>query len=332
MVIVNMNNYNSYASSNLSNIEFTYPNGTIIPSWRENGTSNSQTVLYWLKLGSFTTTTVYMDFFSTSSNILNTVNTGEAPQLSSTYAEYDDGQNVFLSYGDFLNTSGFDGWIPYVTDGKFTPIATLSGIEMTNDTRNEGTHILPPRPLAEEPVIIEYSWDFYGGSSPTDGEILSLFGDTSSITGPPVVKCGGGNVASADSVMLMVEPVGMNCSGKYLPAILDNVNNKIISTVNNLPSITPQTYTEKLIVSSSTTVEAGVINKSSSISNFSDINIPISMSGSIPSAFNYPTLMVAAGTGGGYDYNYVRWLIARAYPPNGIMPVQSIGPLNGQVN
>ena len=84
MVIVNMNNYKQYASSNLSNIEFTYPNGTIIPSWRENGTSNSQTVLYWLKLGSFTTTTVYLRFLSTSTNALNKINTGEAPQLSPT--------------------------------------------------------------------------------------------------------------------------------------------------------------------------------------------------------------------------------------------------------
>ena len=130
MVIVNMNNYNSYASSNLSNIEFTYPNGTIIPSWRENGTSNSQTVLYWLKLGSFTTTTVYMDFFSTASNVLNTVNTGEAPQLSSTYAEYDDGANVFNFYDNFRGTSLPSEWkVPsgslYMVDNGF--IAEPSG-------------------------------------------------------------------------------------------------------------------------------------------------------------------------------------------------------------
>jgi hypothetical protein len=117
MVTVNMNNYNSYASSNLSNIEFTYPNGTIIPSWGENGTSNSQVVTYWLKLGSFTTTTVDMDFFSTSSNVLNTVNTGEAPQLPCTstsscsnYAEYDNGVNVFNYYQNFKGTVYPTGW------------------------------------------------------------------------------------------------------------------------------------------------------------------------------------------------------------------------------
>ena len=122
MVIVNMNNYNSYASSNLSNIEFTYPNGTIIPSWRENGTSNSQVVTYWLKLGSFTTTTVYMDFFSTSSNVLNTVNTGEAPQLSSNYAQYDDGVHVFYLY--------FNGNTPTsdFTTGPGSSLSSVSGV------------------------------------------------------------------------------------------------------------------------------------------------------------------------------------------------------------
>jgi len=35
--------------------------------------------------------------------------------------------------------------------------------------------------------------------------------------------------------------------------------------------------------------------------------------------------MVAAGSGGGYDYNYVKWLIAMAYPPNGVMPSVSFG-------
>ena len=36
-----------------------------------------------------------MGITSTSTNLFNTVNDGEAPQLSSTYAEYDDGFNVF---------------------------------------------------------------------------------------------------------------------------------------------------------------------------------------------------------------------------------------------
>ncbi|MCW1295565.1 MAG: hypothetical protein QXD02_05105 [Candidatus Parvarchaeum sp.] len=126
MAVINMDNYKSYAASNLSNIEFTYPNGTIIPSWRENGTNNTQTVVYWLRLGSFTTATVEMDFFSTSTNVLNSVNTGEAPQLTcsnpsdtaqcSTYGEYDNGNVVFNYYQNFKGNSYPTGWTTNYSD------------------------------------------------------------------------------------------------------------------------------------------------------------------------------------------------------------------------
>jgi hypothetical protein len=46
-----------------------------------------------------------MDFVPISTNLFNTVNTGEAPQLSSTYAEYDDGANVFELYDNFAGTT-----------------------------------------------------------------------------------------------------------------------------------------------------------------------------------------------------------------------------------
>ncbi|MGC8533131.1 MAG: DUF2341 domain-containing protein [Candidatus Parvarchaeum sp.] len=327
MINISVSSIDNYINTTSfgQNVEFVYNNNSIIPSWLES--YNSKYAIWWVKIPSIPakgTLTIYMKFASKKTNLLNNKTTGEAPQLSPIYGEYDDGANVFLSYGDFLGTAGFDGWTPYVTSGKFTPVATSNGIEMTNDTVSEGTHILPPNSLPEEPVIVEYSWNFYGGTSPTDGEILSLFGNLNSLVGPPVVTCGGGNIASSDSVMLMVEPIGMNCSGKYIPAILDSKNNAIISTINNLPSTTPQVYTEELIISSSTTAEAGVINQSSSLSNFSQVNVPITMSGSIPYAFNFPTLMVAAGTGGGYDYNYVKWVMARAYPPNGVMPTVQI--------
>ncbi len=120
LVVVNMSNYKSYASSTLDNLEFTYPNGSIIPSWRENGTSNTQVAAYFLKLGSFTSTTVHMDFFPISDNVLNTVNTGEAPQLTcsnplntascNTYAEYDNGNYVFNYYQNFKGTTYPAGW------------------------------------------------------------------------------------------------------------------------------------------------------------------------------------------------------------------------------
>ena len=111
--------YSNYAASNLQNVEFYYPNGTIIPSWLENRTSSN--AIWWLKLGSIPASsaiTVYMGFASTSTNLFNTVNVGEAPQLSPSYAEYDDGFNVFNFYDDFAGTS--------LNTGKWTSSGTVS--------------------------------------------------------------------------------------------------------------------------------------------------------------------------------------------------------------
>ena len=77
------------------NVEFFYPNGTIIPSWLENYTSGH--AIWWVKTGSIaasSTLTIYMGFASKTTNLLNNKTTGEAPQLSSTYAEYDDGVDI----------------------------------------------------------------------------------------------------------------------------------------------------------------------------------------------------------------------------------------------
>ncbi len=85
------------------NVEFTYPNGTVIPSWLENYTSSR--AIWWVKLASYGSQTIFMDFVPISTNLFNTVNTGEAPQLSSTYGEYDNGANVFESYDNFAGTT-----------------------------------------------------------------------------------------------------------------------------------------------------------------------------------------------------------------------------------
>ena len=106
MVTVPYSVYHGYAASNFQNVEFLYSNGTVIPSWLESYTYSSNAI-YWLKLGSIpadSSMTVYMGFTSNSSSLLNNVNDGEAPQLSSTYGEYDDGGNVFVAYDNFAGT------------------------------------------------------------------------------------------------------------------------------------------------------------------------------------------------------------------------------------
>jgi hypothetical protein len=115
-LVFNSYKYKKYEAANLDNIKFIYPNGTVVPSWLEtNNSYNSSHTVYWLKIGSIPANnfiTVYMLFLNKTINTFNNISTGEAPQLSLSYAEYDDGRNVFTFYGDFhgdaLNSTKWD--------------------------------------------------------------------------------------------------------------------------------------------------------------------------------------------------------------------------------
>jgi hypothetical protein len=115
------NGWTSISTGNFGqNVEFFYYNGTIIPSWLENYTSTN--AIWWLKIAAIpagSSETVYVGFAPTTTNLFNTVNDGEAPQLTCPnsneanittsncpeYGKYDDGLNVFLYYNNFSTRS-----------------------------------------------------------------------------------------------------------------------------------------------------------------------------------------------------------------------------------
>jgi len=116
MLKVDSASYSAYEAPNLQNIEFFNSSGYIIPSWLESGNSNSSTnTVYWLRLAapvaSHAGLNLYMGFSQPSTNLFNTRTTGEAPQLSPTYGEYDDGASVFPFYQNFAGTSTPAGWV-----------------------------------------------------------------------------------------------------------------------------------------------------------------------------------------------------------------------------
>ncbi len=118
MLIFDSAKYSQYINSNWNNVEFTTGNvasgsvGTILQAWVESGASNTATdTVVWIKLpegiSAKSTMTIYANFLTT--NIMSSSGpTGEAPELSAPYAEYDNGKNVFNFYenfaGDALNT------------------------------------------------------------------------------------------------------------------------------------------------------------------------------------------------------------------------------------
>ena len=109
--------YSNYISYNgvSANFEFFYNGGSVIPAWIESNSSGTLTV--WLNLANgipaSNSITVYIGFAPESTNLLSgsgTTGIGEAPQLSQSYAEYDDGASVFNNYWNFAGTSLPSGW------------------------------------------------------------------------------------------------------------------------------------------------------------------------------------------------------------------------------
>ena len=135
MVIFKSSDYSNYESSGLENIEFTTgpsATGTVLQAWLERGATNiSDTTVYWVNLGSSIipangNLVIYMNFMPVSV-MSNTGPTGEAPQLSGTYGQYDNGGLVFNSYTAWGGLSG--GNVP-------TGISTTGNETIINNPTN----------------------------------------------------------------------------------------------------------------------------------------------------------------------------------------------------
>jgi Divergent InlB B-repeat domain len=116
-VLVDWSAYSSHLASDLGNVVFFGGSGNIWDSWNENASSSSVTNgLVWtlsqVSLASGSTYTIYMGFYPTSTNNYSpTGSWGEAPTLSPTYAQYDNGALVFpAGYWDFAGSSLPSGW------------------------------------------------------------------------------------------------------------------------------------------------------------------------------------------------------------------------------
>ena len=329
MITVNSLEYQTYEASNLQNIEFFYANGTITPSWLESGNSNTDTnTIYWLKVpGNFlpasSSNTLYMGFVSTSTNLFSNTITGEAPPLSSPYAAYDNGQSVFNIYGYFNNT--LDGWNPYIYSGSFTPVATASGAQLSNAASNEGEYISPQNQnsIPVVPTILEFSWSFTGGA---DAFASSIFGEFGKIIAADSVGAtdGGQTPAMSNSIYTQFEFY----SGQTKMWIKDSItgSDKIDGTAAF--TSTGGTYFSYMEIGTGmTSAKSGYVSATQPITAFDDIgNVPNAnnVTGTVPIGHG-TNFTAGAGSGGATSTEYLKWLIGRSYPPNGIMPSVTFG-------
>ena len=294
---INSQNYSIYENNSLQNIMFFYTNGTIIHSWLEYGNSNTATnTIYWLSLNGIAASsseTVYMGFASRNTNLFNTITTGEAPQLSSTYGKYDDGTNVFTYYN--VNPSSTSSWTIHGFAGQKSSAPLDNHYQTTNAlyaNSSSGDYMYRSiSGLSENSVI---SFDVYTTGL---GNLFFLANSTGTGQMARLDSRGGGDysgLATTNSWTSWTAPVGLDelqkTWYKYDIIISNNKADAYIGSVS-----------DNIITLGSTT------------------GSPFSIS-------NKGGYIGLIGDGLGSSYvTYWNGIIIRAYPPNGVMPSVAFG-------
>jgi PKD repeat protein len=293
LIVINSSAYASYEASHLQNVEFLYANGSVIPSWLESGDSNASThSVYWLKIDggipAHSSITIYIGFASPSINLFNNETTGEAPTLSPTYGEYDDGANVFSFYDNFAGYSLSSQW----------DVSLGSGSYQVNDG-----------------LTINYAGTGYVVSS-------SLFGP-GTVFDASITSIGDVNNVGYFNLQepLPVQPGGPGYAGAFIRLAGGNTYpdqwnsssgeaNSVGGTYGSLANAEgiPGIYT------------VGVIGSTSSIQY---LNYALGSSLQ-PLTTNYPRYPASVGFAAPNNLISVQWARVRVLPPNGVMPSFSI--------
>jgi hypothetical protein len=318
---------------NGQNVMFFNPNnGQLFYSWYEgqlingntycdvwwvnipNGIPANGNIVIYMAIGSYNTNyySLYYPYVGTNAQVIGTM-------------QYDNGNYTFIAYGYFNNT--FDGWKGYIYSGSFSPTATSNGIEMINNQGGEGTYILPLNNwnIPKIPLIVEEAWYY---TSNADANTISLFGNTNNQVDVTNVggTDGGSTPASSSSTFVQFEYYGEQPYVMLKSAVTNQYLN-----FTSFPTSGGTIYSY-LIVNSSYAQTGYYIYNSNQVwapltlldtyninyNNYTYYNLNYN-------PYQYPTLEIGAGTGGAASYQYVEWIITRAYPPNGVMPSISTG-------
>jgi hypothetical protein len=305
-------------------------NGVICDVWWiniPNGIPANSNIVIYMAVGSYNT-----NYYS-----LYYPYVGVSPQVDPS-RQYDNGKYVFIAYGYFNNT--FDNWTGYIYYvGSWSPTATLYGIKMFNETPAT-TYILPPNNwnIPKIPLIVEEAWHYtYGG----DANVIALFGNTNQQILAYIIGSTSGFAPVSNLSTFVQFQYAYGASPPYSQAALlkSAVTNQYLN-YTSFPTSGGTVYSY-LIVNSSYAQTGYYIYSSSRVW------VPLTLLNTYSinyngytyynlnyNPFQYGTLEIGAGTGapgnvGITPYQYVEWVIARAYPPNGVMPaVQLLVPIS----
>ncbi|MEM3555040.1 MAG: hypothetical protein QXU79_04435 [Candidatus Micrarchaeaceae archaeon] len=304
-------------STDLGNIRFYADSAFTQPlyAWVESGNSNTSTATnIWVKLPNGipanSSITIYMKLESVGTEY-DGVYMGEAPHLSSTYAQYDNGSNVFSLYAngntpisDFTVTSG-------VTLTQATGVAygstTINALKLTGYTSVSGTidfYLNTQSLSASQSYIAEGNGQWNTSAQSGDTNIVSLIQSPSS--SPNAIGVGG--IPGYGNVYFDQEYI---TAGTYTADKNPQGTAGQLWVYGSLTYIAGSTtfsgYTAPQLYSTSGGYSGSTTNPISSTGS----NIYLGIIGSQNSS---------------YPINaYWNWLRVRTYPPNGVMPSINVG-------
>jgi len=293
MIRLNESTYKGHIHYNGSsaNFEFSYAINKVIPAWIES--NNSGTLTIWLKIYSIpasSSITIYIDFASLTTNLLSSSGTtgiGEAPQLSPTYGEYDDGASVFPVYYNFAGTT---------LDSR---ISTISGVTLT---QNNGLSIalstldvfyILTSSFATSPFVMEAYETYYGVSASVNvNEEWGFAIDSNTSTSRNM----GYNVGGTNYMARILNSAGISPQIFYEGATISQGTLNYTSQYTSIDSFT-QTPSGLITTFNGTTISAATTALTSGYIGF------------------FIFSQVANS-----NIVTVHWLRTRTYPPNGVMP------------
>ncbi len=302
-VQVNSQENAAYEAADLSNIAFSYTNGTLIPSWLESGDSNtSTTTIYWLKIGGLparSSMTVLMNFYPITDSVLNNITTGKAPQLSPIYGEYDDGSSVFSVYNNFSGTT-LDSHISTISGAL---IEQADGLQITHISAVGSTFYLMTSYYSTSPFI----YDAYVTAQNQANS--SNFQEGLVIDSNSPNSWNSGGVPGGTCYFFRT------ISGTPGSSTLQIWENGTQLSSINAPASTPYTSIESFQQGQDELVASDNYQTTSIATN--DLTT------------GYLGFYEYSGDIGSYSQNqvFVQWLRIRAFPPNGVAPSVAVGNL-----
>ena len=292
MLVINMSKYSTYFNTTPYNIRFTYPSGGNIHSWVEdNFSSTTKAMVVWVNITN-TTTQIEMDMGAKTTNWFNNTWDGIAPQLTSTYAQYDDGAGVFPYYTNFAGTS-----VP-------SSMTTLG----TGTTFNNGAIVAPSDFFETTSTVYNTQTQI------TDSYISSItYGTSGDEAGTAFVVSSSGGQYTVNSWL-----AASTGTGEFYSGI-----NDYFSTTSDFTcsSVKDGAFTSSSTTSSSTGIWSLWATSTDSYCNI-NYGTPQTLTSDIPPSGSY--YLMAGASSGASTVTY-KWVRTRAYPPSGTMPSTSFG-------